>query len=41
MQGVPERIVRREVVHFGKADPAHGSGAAKAPGLEIAQPMTA
>jgi len=33
MQGVPEEIVRRQLVHFAKADPAYGAGVAKALGL--------
>jgi catalase len=33
MQGVPEEIVRRQLAHFGKADPAYGAGVAKALGL--------
>ncbi|MPZ10772.1 MAG: catalase [Kiloniellaceae bacterium] len=34
MQGVPEEIVRRQLVHFTKADPAYGAGVAKALGIE-------
>jgi catalase len=30
MQGVPEEIVRRQLAHFTKADPAYGAGVAKA-----------
>ena len=33
MQGVPEEIVRRQLAHFAKADPAYGAGVAKALGL--------
>ncbi len=29
MQGVPEIIIKRRVVHFHRADPAYGEGAAK------------
>ena len=29
MQGVPERIIARQLVHFYKADPEYGSGVAK------------
>jgi catalase len=32
MQGVPEAIVRRQLAHFAKADPAYGAGVAKALG---------
>jgi catalase len=35
MQGVPEAIVRRQVAHFAKADPAYGSGVAKGLGIDI------
>ena len=34
MQGVPEEIVRRQLGHFGKADPAYAAGVAKALGIE-------
>jgi catalase len=34
MQGVPEAIVRRQLAHFTKADPAYGAGVAKALGIE-------
>ena len=33
MQGVPEAIVRRQIEHFRKADPAYGAGVAEALGL--------
>ncbi len=33
MQGVPEAIVRRQLAHFAKADPAYGAGVANALGL--------
>jgi len=33
MQGVPEEIVRRQMAHFAKVDPAYGTGVAKALGL--------
>ncbi|HMA16704.1 MAG TPA: catalase [Kiloniellaceae bacterium] len=33
MDGVPEAIVRRQLAHFTKADPAYGAGVAKALGL--------
>jgi catalase len=34
MAGVPEEIVRRQLGHFAKADPAYAAGAAKAMGLK-------
>ncbi len=34
MQGVPEQIVRRQLAHFSKADPAYGAGVARALKLE-------
>lgn len=33
MAGVPEHIVRRQLAHFSKADPAYGSGVAERLGL--------
>ncbi|HEV2680851.1 MAG TPA: catalase [Rhodanobacter sp.] len=33
MHGVPEEIVRRQLIHFGKADPAYAAGVAKALGI--------
>ncbi len=33
MAGVPEDIVRRQLVHFHRADPAYGAGVAKALGI--------
>ena len=33
MLGVPEQILRRQVAHFAKADPAYGAGVAKRVGL--------
>ncbi|MEO3427569.1 catalase [Pelagibius sp. CAU 1746] len=35
MQGVPEEIVQRQLVHFHRADPAYGAGVAKALGVEF------
>jgi catalase len=35
MQGVPERIVARELVHFYKADPEYGRGVAAKLGLDM------
>lgn len=35
MQGVPEDIVRRQLGHFAKADPAYAAGVARALGLAI------
>jgi catalase len=42
MQGVPERIVARQLVHFYKADPAYGAGVAAKMGMDINQivPLT-
>lgn len=34
MQGVPEEIVRRQIEHFHRADPAYGEGVAQALGLD-------
>ena len=33
MQGVPETIIRKQLEHFYKADPAYGAGVATALGL--------
>lgn len=35
MQGVPEEIVKRQVVHFHRADPAYGEGVAKRMGVTV------
>jgi catalase len=35
MQGVPERIIVRQLVHFYKADPDYGRGAAKKLGIDM------
>ncbi len=35
MQGVPERIIARQLVHFYKADPDYGRGAARKLGLDV------
>jgi catalase len=35
MQGVPERIVARRLVHFHKVDPAYGRDVAKKSGLDM------
>lgn len=35
MQGVPESIVVRQLVHFYKANTEHGNGVAKKLGLDI------
>ena len=40
MQGVPEEIVRRQLAHFTKADPAYGAGVAKALGI-VGEPVAA
>ena len=34
MNGVPEAIIRRQLAHFHKADPAYAAGVAKAVNLE-------
>ena len=34
MQGVPEEIVRRQIAHFHRADPAYGEGIARRLGVE-------
>lgn len=41
MQGVPEAIVRRQLAHFTKADPAYGAGVAKALGVAPADKAAA
>jgi catalase len=38
MNGVPEEIKRRQLVHFHKADPAYAAGVAKALKLEFSAP---
>ena len=35
MQGVPERIIARQLVHFYKADPDYGRGVAKKLGMDM------
>jgi len=35
MQGVPERIIARQLVHFYKADPEYGRGVAKKLGMDM------
>jgi catalase len=35
MEGVPERIMARQLVHFYKADPEYGRGVAKKLGLNM------
>jgi catalase len=35
MQGVPEEIIRRQLRHFDKADPAYAAGVAKAVGIKL------
>ena len=37
MQGVPEEIVKRQVVHFYKADPAYGRGVAERMGVTVTE----
>jgi catalase len=38
MNGVPEEIVRRQLGHFHKADPAYAAGVAKALNIEYGAP---
>ena len=35
MQGIPERIIARQLVHFYKADPEYGRGVAKKLGMDM------
>jgi catalase len=35
MNGVPVAILRRQLAHFAKADPAYGAGVAKTIGLKV------
>ena len=35
MQGIPERIIARQLVHFYKADPEYGRGVAKKLGTDM------
>jgi len=35
MQGVPERILARQLIHFYKADPEYGRGVAKKLGMDM------
>jgi len=35
MQGVPVDIVKRQVAHFSKADPAYGQGVARRMGVAV------
>ncbi len=39
MEGVPVEIVKRQIVHCYKADPAYGAGVAKALGIDF-KPQT-
>jgi catalase len=41
MQGVPIAIVKRQIVHFHRADPAWGRGMAKRMGVEVDEPAAA
>ncbi len=41
MDGVPEEIIQRQLVHFYKADPAYGEGVAKAVGVALPKTVTA
>ena len=38
MGGVPEAILRRQIAHLAKADPAYGEGVARRVGLGVAVP---
>jgi catalase len=38
MGGVPEAILRRQISHFAKADPAYGEGVARRVGLAALEP---
>ena len=35
MQGVPKEILRRQVAHFYRADPAYGAGVSRRVGVEV------
>jgi catalase len=35
MQGVPERVIARQLVHFYEADPEYGLSLARKPGLKM------
>ncbi|MGE9267934.1 MAG: catalase [Verrucomicrobiales bacterium] len=41
MEGVPEEIVQRQLVHFHRADPAYAEGVAQAVGVENKAPQNA
>lgn len=41
MDGVPVEIVRRQIVHFHRADPAYGAGVARRMGVDVASLATA
>jgi catalase len=41
MEGVPVEIVKRQIVHCYKADPAYGAGVAKALGIDFKSQMIA
>ncbi len=41
MDGVPEEIVRRQIVHFHRADPAYGAGVARRMGVDVGSLATA
>jgi catalase len=38
MKGIPERIIKLQIEHFTKADPAWGQGVAEALGLAVPEP---
>ena len=41
MDGVPVKIIQRQLVHFYRADPAYGAGVAKALGIDFKPEMVA
>jgi catalase len=41
MEGVPAEIVKRQIAHCYKADPAYGTGVAKALGIDFKPQMIA
>jgi catalase len=41
MQGVPEEIQRRQIIHFAKADLAYGASVARRLGLDLGSDVAA
>jgi catalase len=41
MEGVPAEIVKRQIAHCYRADPAYGTGVAKALGIDFKPQMVA